>query len=513
MLDNKPSICIVGSGPGGAISAIELARSGLFRVILVDLDKITDASEDSDNISKLLSTINTGYPFGQEVTRGFGFGGGSQLWHGVLTKLDDQDWSLLDSILNKPLSEEIKIYYTKLEKYFGKLPYTRAQKLKQRLSKQGLLGALEESGRFVSKDFFLQKKPLRLRQHLLKARDQGLPIEFIENAVAIRIDSVKGSKDTISSILIDIKGDKQVVTADYFILSAGAFETPRIVLQSMHEKAIFLENLNIGKYLTDHPWTVLGEIISKNRNFRLGLTDIFLSGKIKYRVGYRLSNNESSPKIGANHCVAIKPLFFGNYLEFKDALKNIIFQRNSLKNIFLAIRRHGISNIVASTFILLNEKFGFGAYVKQALVFCYLEQPERRDSCVTLSNIKDANGRIIPQINWIVDKEEFIAVNSMANHFKSVFANSKNFLFLPSNTSIQELSSGSHHAGTMRIGSNEMNGVIDLNLQVFGTSNLFVCDLSIFPNYGNSNPTFTLAAFSARLADFLILKQQKRLIS
>ena len=421
MLNNKPSVCIVGSGPGGAISAIELARSGLFRVILVDLDKITDASEDSDNILKSLSTINTGYPFGQEVTRGFGFGGGSRLWHGVLTKLDDQDWSLLDSRVNKTLSEEIKIYYTKLERYFGKLPYTRAQKLKQKLSKQGLLGLLEECGKFVGKDFFLQKKPLRLRQHLIKARDQGLPIEFIENAVAIRIDSVKGVKDKISSILIDVMGDKQVVMADYFILSAGACETPRIVLQSLHEKSISLENVNIGKYLTDHPWTILGEIISKNGNFRLGLTDIFLPGKVKYRVGYRLSINESSLKIGGNHCVAIKPSFFGNYLEFKDALKGIIFQRNSPKNILLTIRRHGIQNVLASAFMLLNEKYGFGAYVSQALVFCYLEQPERRDSCVTLSNIKDANGRMIPKINWIVDKEEFIAVNNMANHFQSVF--------------------------------------------------------------------------------------------
>jgi hypothetical protein len=508
MLDNKPSVCIVGSGPGGAIAAIELARSGLFRVIVVDLDKITDISEDSRNISKLLSAINTGYPFGQEITRGFGFGGGSQLWHGVLTKLDDQDWSLLDSRVNKPLSEEVKIYYDKLEKYFGNLPYTRAQKLKQKLSEQGLLGELEGSGKFVGKDFFLQKKPLRLRQHLLKARDQGLPIEFIENAVALSIKSVKGAKDTISSILIDVKGDKLAVTADYFILSAGACETPRIVLQSMHEKAISLKNVNIGKYLIDHPWTVLGEIISKNGNFRLGLTDIFLSGKIKYRVGYRLYNNESSLKIGENHCVAIKPLFLGKYLEFKDTLKDIIFQRISLKNILLAIWRHGIPNILASTFLLLNEKLGFGAYVKRALVFCYLEQPERRDSCVTLSNIKASNGRMIPKINWIVDEEETTAVNSMTNHINSVFNDSKNFSFLPSKTSVRELSSGSHHAGTMRIGSNELNGVIDSNLQVFGTSNLFVCDLSIFPNYGNSNPTFTLAAFSVRLADYLILRQK-----
>lgn len=510
MLDNKPSVCIVGSGPGGAIAAIELARSGQFKVILVDIDKITNNSEDSGSLSKSLSAINIGYPFGQEITRGFGFGGGSQLWHGVLTKLDDEDWRMFDSKINKPLSEEIEKYYTKIEKYFGKLPYKQAEKLKERLLKQGLFGALEESGKFVGKDFFLQKKPLRLRQHLLKARVQGLPIEFIENAVAIRVNSAKGTKDKISSILIDVMGDKKLVMADFFILSAGACETPRIILQSIHEKAISLKNLNIGKYLTDHPWTVLGEIISKKRNFRLGLTDIFLTGKIKYRLGYRLSKNDGLLKIGDNHCVSIKPSFFGDYLEFKDALKGIIFQRNSPKNILVTIRHHGILNVLASVLMLLNEKLGVGAYVRKALVFCYLEQPERRDSCVTLSHIKDLNGRIIPKINWIVDEDEFIAVNNMTNHFKIVFNDSLNFSFLPSKTSIRELSSGSHHAGTMRIGSNELNGVIDSNLQVFGISNLFVCDLSIFPNYGNSNPTFTLAAFSARLADYLILRQQKR---
>lgn len=509
MLNNKPSVCIVGSGPGGAIAAIELARSGLFKVILVDLDKITNYSDDSGNISKSLSTIISGYPFGQEITRGFGFGGGSQLWHGVLTKLDDQDWEIFDSKVNKPLSEEIKKYYTKIEKYFGKLPYKRAEKLKEGLLKQGLFGALEKSGKFVGKDFFLQKKPLRLRQHLLKARDQGLPIEFIENAVAIRMNSAKGTKDKINSILIDIMGDKQLVMADFFILSAGACETPRVVLQSINEKAISLENLNIGKYLTDHPWTVLGEIISKKRNFRLRLTDIFLTGKINYRLGYRLSNNESSLKIGGNHCVSIKPSFFGNYLEFKDALKGIVFQRNSPKNILFIIRNHGILNVLASVLMLLNEKLGVGAYVRKALVFCYLEQPERRDSCVTLSNIKDPNGRMIPQINWIVEKEEFTAVNNMTNNFKDLFANSQIFSFYPSDTSIRELSSGAHHAGTMRIGSNEVNGVIDSNLKVFGMSNLYVCDLSIFPNYGNSNPTFTLAAFSARLADYLVSQQKK----
>jgi hypothetical protein len=273
MIDNKPSVCIVGSGPGGAIAAIELARSGKFRVILVDLNKISDANGETNEISELISTCNVGAPFVQNVTRGLGFGGGSQLWHGVLTKLDEEDWGLLDSRLNNNLSSEVKIYYEKIEKYFGKLPYRWADKLKKKITaNQGIFGLLEGSGNFIGKDFFIQKNPLRLRKHLQNARDQGLPIQFIENAVAIRINSKMGVDSTVESLLVDVQGEKKIIFADYFILSSGALETPRIMLQSIYEKSLHIKNKNIGKYLTDHPWTILGTIASKKGSFRIGLT-------------------------------------------------------------------------------------------------------------------------------------------------------------------------------------------------------------------------------------------------
>jgi hypothetical protein len=511
MVDKKATICVVGSGPGGGIAAIELAESGLFKVILVDLDKISAIPQDFPEVSKLISTINIGYSFVQHVTRGFGFGGGSGLWHGVLTKLDDEDFCLLDSRVKIALSDEVKLYYKKTEKYFGKIPYKLAEKLKKILSKQDLFSMIEKSGKFIRKDFFVQKNPLRLRRRLQSAKELGLPIEFVENAIALRVNSEFGEADTIKSLLIDVQGEKRLIFADYFILSAGALETPRIILQSLFYKSINIININIGKYLQDHPWTILGTIISKkNNNFRVGLTDIFSPGNNKYRLGYRLLIDGYSEKIGCNHCVAIKPFFIGEYSEFKEALKTIIFQKNSLKNIFVTIKRFGVLNVLGSIFMLLNEKFGLGAHTKRALVFCYLEQPERIDSCVTLSSNLDSRGRIIPKINWIVDKEEFLAVNKITNHFNAIINNSKFFSFIPNNTSIQDISSGSHHAGTMRIGSCQASGAIDSNLMVFGTNNLFVCDLSIFPNYGNSNPTFTLAAFSIRLADFIIAKEINR---
>ena len=146
------------------------------------------------------------------------------------------------------------------------------------------------------------------------------------------------------------------------------------------------------------------------------------------------------------------------------------------------------------------EKFGLGVFVKRALVFCYLEQPIREDSSVYLTDTLDSKGRCVPAINWIVGGEEMGAILQIKNNLFECFSGSNNFSFIPYEIPHESLSSSSHHAGTMRIGTTIFNGVVDKDLKIFGTKNVFVCDLSVFPNYGNSNPTFTLAALSLRLA-------------
>ena len=47
------------------------------------------------------------------------------------------------------------------------------------------------------------------------------------------------------------------------------------------------------------------------------------------------------------------------------------------------------------------------------------------------------------------------------------------------------------------------NGIVDVNLKVFGMDNLYVVGSSIFPTNGWVNPTFTIVALSCRLAKHL----------
>jgi choline dehydrogenase-like flavoprotein len=63
--------------------------------------------------------------------------------------------------------------------------------------------------------------------------------------------------------------------------------------------------------------------------------------------------------------------------------------------------------------------------------------------------------------------------------------------------------SGFHQTGTTRMAASAEDGVVDANLAVFGTQNLFVASTSTFPTSSQANPTLTGVAFAVRLAEHL----------
>jgi hypothetical protein len=67
----------------------------------------------------------------------------------------------------------------------------------------------------------------------------------------------------------------------------------------------------------------------------------------------------------------------------------------------------------------------------------------------------------------------------------------------------QDLRGGQHHCGTTRMAETPKSGVVDKNLKVFGTNNLYICGSSVFPTNGWVNPTLTILALSLRLAEHL----------
>lgn len=62
---------------------------------------------------------------------------------------------------------------------------------------------------------------------------------------------------------------------------------------------------------------------------------------------------------------------------------------------------------------------------------------------------------------------------------------------------------GIHQCGTTRMADDPGRGVVDRDLRVHGTRNVYVCSSSSFPISGQANPTFFLGMFAVRLAHML----------
>ena len=60
-----------------------------------------------------------------------------------------------------------------------------------------------------------------------------------------------------------------------------------------------------------------------------------------------------------------------------------------------------------------------------------------------------------------------------------------------------------HPSGTCRMAASDGRGVVDPDLRVFGTRNLYVSGASVFPTSGTANPTLTVVALTLRLAAHL----------
>jgi choline dehydrogenase-like flavoprotein len=62
-----------------------------------------------------------------------------------------------------------------------------------------------------------------------------------------------------------------------------------------------------------------------------------------------------------------------------------------------------------------------------------------------------------------------------------------------------------HHMGGMRMATSSQRGVVNPDLLLNGTRNLYICSGAVFPTSGFSNPTHTVLALAMKLADHLAL--------
>jgi hypothetical protein len=490
---SQTQVCIVGSGLGGSSLAIKLAEKGI-DFILVEAGGLKG---ESDNVS----LENIGSEFGLRTTRSIQLGGTSNLWHGVLSPLDQIDFEKRSWIPGSgwPISlKDLLPYYKEAAKLLGvkNFEYFELKGLSERLKKN--LYNVKFNRKILKNKIFQQPKPEKnFKQDVLElVRESKTQHLYLETTA---LELIKNNKNKIIKLKVGGKNQGAFeIKANKFVICAGTLETPRLLLNSS------INNKNIGKYLMDHPMANLCQLSSVKKQKGHIYSAIKYIPKIAIKTGLVLSSSLQKKLKFPNHAFYIRPTF----------TKGINFESEKIKLALLTFKDgkfdfKDIWKVLTNINVIIQialYKFSLNPWFRYSDLLFVTEQIPNKDSTVSLSSVKDKWGYPISKVNWDIKEQDYI---NMTNWYLLIKDQCfcKDFYSISYEYKLDEwkdnLTSAAHHVGTARMADNESEGVVDKNLKVFGVDNLFVCDGSVFTTAGNVNSGLTISAFGCMLADYL----------
>lgn len=487
-IDSKTffDVCIIGSGFAGAILGESLVRQGIKTVILESGPDPRGKSIDPrfQQLDAFRSSGPIEYPVAS--TRFRGVGGTSWLWGGFCTRLDPLDF---EKNSYTPAGSSWPIMYADLEPY-----YDCAEKsLRVRAGKQSehdpprkndfplpadrkilsLESLLKKVGVVISDVPFatpLTRESSILNGHygpFLRMTETHLP-SFQASSHGALIPEV-----TVSRLLVDEQGcvsgaeiknlDRhvKVLRARAYVVACGGLESPRLLLLSRAPR--FPDGIGnnygwVGRCFMEHRKTLFtGQVNVDWNSFSL-----FQSTGFSYQFYKKFKQQGLGGmrlRFRLDGLARWKEIYDGNLRKLGDRI------------------------------LSRPLEISFGAEMKPS--------PENR---VTLD--KQANDYFGNPASNLFLKESDEDVNT-TNQAKEIVRDIYRHLGAQQVQVLTGNMWGHHHMGTCRMGNHPRTSVVDRNLQVHGTSNLFVTGSAVFVTSGSANPTLTLSALSLRLADYL----------
>jgi len=449
-------VCIVGSGPAGAVLGLDLVERGR-RVVMLEAGSRRPGSCPSGEDDAFQSSGAINYPLASSRYRGMG--GTSNLWSGACPRLHPLDFQ---RNAYTPDGAAWPISYADLEPH-----YERAEKT---LRVHGGVLSGHHPPRRGDLPF-----PARLDNASLKAVMGTLGIVVDNSPISIGRrgrEGVRVSTDllprftkstsaalvcgaTVTGLLLDsagkviaaevrgAHGERAVAEARVFVVAAGGVETPRLLLLS--RSRLFPRRAGnagglVGRYFTEHL-----RVAFEGRTGHKGLS-------------------------GAGRC--------HQYYE--------PFKRRGLGSVILGF---GVHDGAGGRDLRISADIEMWPSATNRVELA----PERRDRfglsglCLSLT---------------LSEKDR-----ETTNHVKALIRKIYDDL---GGSDVIEVTGPervppwlSHHMGTCRMGDNAETSVTDANLRVHGSPNLFLLGSAVFVTGGASNPTLTIAALAHRLADFL----------
>jgi choline dehydrogenase-like flavoprotein len=496
---SKFDICVIGAGAAGLMLANELIRSGK-RVLLLEGGGLRRWERRSQALNK---TNIIGLPYaGAHSGRFRNFGGSTTAWAGQILKLEQIDFQTRDWVPGSgwPVSRaELEPYYAQA------IEMERADDLLQDDAEVWhALGAdhskVTEALSISFSRYCPERKFARLFETQMRS-DANLVVALHANACELLFDE---DGESVTSVRCrTITGMEKRLSAESFVLCMGGIESSRFLLNQA--VAPWNRSGMVGRHFQDHihcfaadvldarvdepnwpygPWRVHGKYLPKINlmpSAQQRLKTLNVSGMIEYDTGV-FQALRTAVLLLAGPLSAVE---VGKLGQLIPMIPSILLEH------FLTKRK--------PNYVLPWAKLKLSVYAEQSPLSA---------SQISLSDRRDAIGLRQCNLDWKISTEELHTIRTYVETAKQAFEQNGIARIIPDPALYEDeirfkCRDCFHHMGGTRMASTASDGVVDINLRLFGTRNAYVCSTSVFPSSGFASPTHTLIALAARLARHL----------
>lgn len=525
-IDRTPSprvdVCVVGSGPAGALVAHSLAERG-HEVVVLEAgprfspdDRLERMERDIRPGHNPLSVWEMGgerdaytsdgemfYPLNRARVKGVG--GSTNHWQGMVMRLHESDFEMESRhglAKNWPISyDDLRPYYADAETALGVSgasdnPFEPPREEPHPIpafppsySDSIFAEACEELGIAThSVPNARNSEPYDGRSgcvgygtckpvcpsgakysadvHVRKAEELG--VRVIDRAPVQRLEHDSEGDNIEAAVYATPSGETHRQEAREFVLACGGVETPRLLLLSKSDA--FPDGLAnssglVGRYFMDHLFAGMGGTL--DRPTRQNHVGFITTESHQFN-----EHDESSPG-----SIKLEFLNYAGPSPVEMALDADHWGDDLLGTLQRAYGTH----------------LGVGALV---------EQLPREENRVDLDPSRtDDYGNPVPKVTWSLGDHERATIRQANEIQRSILDElgvDVGWTVGPENTG-----PAFHHMGTTRMGTDPESSVVDPELCTHDLGNLTVASSSVFVTGGAMNPTLTIAALALKAGDHI----------
>ncbi len=508
--NRRPQVLIIGAGAVGITLAVDLARSGTHVMLCESGGRNTETAAQDLNNAIVLGRPHSGIKEGRARV----LGGTTTLWGGQLIAFREIDFQARPW-LNLPAwpinRQEISRYYESCATMLG-LPLKGDDET-------SVWHALKMDPPNLSPDleFVLTRwlKEANLARMFASELKNNPNLNVVLHASATGFAASDDGRIT-SVEICSSDGKKCNLSADAFVVATGTIEASRLMLAAAKKnpRLPWSDNDWVGAAFQDHLELRAATVHPINKKlFNDTFDNIFLDG-YKYNPKITLSTSIQNVKLLTNvgGVFTFESSISGHLSNIKIFLKAI--KNGSVPSSFRSIPKDMLALMKVWYPLVvryLRDSRAFNPADLGIGLRVHCEQIPLQRSRILLDPDKcDRNGVPLAVLDWQIDGREMESVVA----FCEVAAAKLEQMGLAKIdidprlihrdfSIIDEARDTNHHCGGLQMADTCADGVVNGDLRVHGTKNLYVAGAAVFPSSSFANPTFTAMALALRLADHI----------